>query len=66
MTEPIEVPGTSDPKPGVRTSEFWLTLLTAVVGVLGQVQGAIPEPWGTVTAAVVTAAYTIARALLKK
>lgn len=67
MSDPIQAPAptSSSPTAGVKSSEFWLTLIT-VLGSLGaQVQGVIPEPWGTIVAAVLTAVYTVARVFIK-
>ena len=50
---------------GIKTSEFWLTLITAIVGLSGQAAGLLPEPWGLVLTTVVTAIYTVARTFLK-
>jgi hypothetical protein len=68
MADPIQPPQSSPSTttPGIRTSEFWLTILGSVIGMVGQYQGVIPEPWGTVTATILTAVYTIARTILKK
>jgi len=52
-------------KAGWKTTEFWMTILTSLSAMVGQFEGAVPAPWGTILAAVVTAAYAIARALTK-
>ena len=52
-------------KPGVKTSEFWMTLITSLFGAGGMFVGVIPEHVGAIIMAVVTAAYTISRALAK-
>jgi len=66
QTNPIKLPDQAiTHKSGFKSSEFWLTLIAGVVSLFGQVQGFIPEPWGTVVAAIVTTAYTIARTILK-
>jgi hypothetical protein len=66
MADPIQPPQPSPVTPGIKTSEFWITVLGSVLSLFGQYQGAIPEPWGTVTATVLAAIYTIARTILKK
>jgi hypothetical protein len=61
----VVAPNTDAIKAGWKTSEFWVTVLGVAVSFLGQMQGTIPEPWGTVCATALGAAYTIARALAK-
>jgi len=56
---------TASGSPGIKTTEFWLTVLVALSSWIGQIQGSVPEPWGTIAVAVVGAAYTIARAITK-
>ena len=53
------------PKAGIKTTEFWLTLATALAGIGGQVAEVLPEPWGLILAAVVTAIYTVTRGVTK-
>lgn len=53
-------------KPGYKTTEFWMSVLASASGLIGQIQGSIPEPWGVVAATIITAAYTVARAIAKK
>jgi hypothetical protein len=52
--------------PGWKTSEFWLSGLTAAGTLIGTLAGIIPEKIGITAAALITAAYTIARAWTKK
>lgn len=52
-------------KPGVKTTEFWVTIIGGLASVFGQVSGHVPEPWGTIGAAILGAAYSISRALVK-
>ena len=52
-------------KAGWKTTEFWITVFTALNGLVGQYGGLIPPPWGLVVSAVVAAAYTISRGLVK-
>lgn len=49
-------------KPGVKTSEFWLTLAVTAAGL---VPGLIPGPWGPLLSGVVSVAYTLARSFVK-
>ena len=53
-------------KPGWKTTEFWVTTLASVMTLIQSMQGTIPHPWGEVAVAVMTAAYSIARAISKK
>ncbi len=50
---------------GWKTTEFWVTVFTALSGLLGQYGGFIPEPWGIVATSVIGAGYTISRGLAK-
>ena len=52
-------------KSGIYTTEFWLTIFTAASGVIGTVGGFIPNPYGLVISAIVTAGYQISRGLAK-
>ena len=63
MADPISPP--SSVKPGIKTTEGVLTILGVLVGLVGQYQGAIPEPWGIVASTVLTGLYTVCRTLLK-
>ena len=63
--QPPDVIDTPNIKPGIKTSEGILTILATLASLIGQYQGLIPAPWGTVAAAVVTAVYTIARTYIK-
>ena len=64
MAEPIKPPDTV--KPGLKTTEFWLSITTAVVGIVGQFSEVIPGPWGTVLAAIATAGYAVSRGFAKQ
>lgn len=52
-------------KPGYKTTEFWVTVLTAVGIVVAALADALPPKWATVAVAVATAAYNVARGLSK-
>lgn len=52
-------------KAGWKTTEFWLTIFTGATGIIGTYGAFIPEPYGMVLTAVVTAGYTISRGLAK-
>lgn len=55
-----------DTKPGWQTTEFWLTIFTNAGSLVGTYGGFIPEPWGLIVGAIVTAGYQISRGLAKK
>lgn len=48
-----------------KSTEFWLTALSAIGSVLAQAKGLIPEPYGAVTATIATSLYTLSRGLAK-
>ncbi len=50
-------------KPGWKTSEFWLSVLTAVGGLAATAWQ--HTPWGAVIAGVTSAGYSIARGIAK-
>lgn len=50
------------PKPGIRTTEFWVTVSTIVAAVTH----ALPSAWSWVPMALATAAYSISRGLAKR
>jgi len=52
-------------KPGWKTTEFWLTVLTGVGAVAAAEQGNLPDRYAAVAAAVSVAAYAIARSIAK-
>ncbi len=45
-------------KPGWKTTEFWLTLVTTAWTMFG---GMVPEPYNAILATVITSIYTAAR-----
>lgn len=51
---------------GVKTSEFWLTLLGQLAALASQYQGFIPAPWGVAVAGGLGVVYTVVRFYLKK
>lgn len=54
-------------KPGVRTTEFWITLFTAAVGFLpaSGIMDYLPQRTGGILLAASTVGYAIARGLAK-
>lgn len=52
-------------KPGWKTTEFWLTVVTQLGTLWGVVHGFIPAPWNVIVPVVGTAIYTIAATVRK-
>jgi hypothetical protein len=52
-------------KPGIRTTEFWLTLVTIIGSLGGELAGILPGRAGAVVAAIASAAYALSRGLAK-
>ncbi len=56
---------TSDPKAGVRTSEFWLVLLANLIAVALVMLKDLPVEWGAGAITVLNAVYAVVRGLVK-
>lgn len=52
-------------KPGWKTSEFWLTAITNVIGVVGALKGIIPANYATIALTVLNSVYAIVRSFVK-
>ncbi len=55
-------------KPGWKTSEFWLAIISLVSTIAGSAVGCVPPadvPWAIAAATVLSSVYTAARALVK-
>lgn len=52
--------------PGYKTSEFWLTILAAVLAAVLGVLEKIEAEWATIAITIVTAAYTFVRGRVKR
>lgn len=52
-------------KPGYKTTEFWLTIITAVAVLLAAVADVLPDKYAAIVASASTAAYAVARGLAK-
>lgn len=52
-------------KPGYLTTEFYLTLLTNVVALVGALKGIIPDSTATIVIASANAIYGLIRAITK-
>ncbi len=56
----------NDVKAGIKTTEFWISIIGGAVALWAQIQDKVSEPWGLVVATVLGAVYTISRAITKK
>jgi len=56
----------NETKPGVKTTEFWLTLFSNVLTIGSMVAGALPPKYAVPTATAVNIGYQISRGLTKK
>lgn len=54
-----------NPKPGYKTTEFWLAIATNVAAIGGMVADALPPKYGVPVMAAVNAVYAVARAYTK-
>lgn len=50
-------------KAGIFTTQFWISAVPAAVALWGQIQGFIPQPYGTYITLGATSLYVIARTL---
>ena len=53
------------PKPGYKTTEFWLTLLGNLVTIVGNLKGIIPGQAAAIALVVLDGVYGIMRGLVK-
>lgn len=53
-------------KPGIKTTEFWMTILTVIASATAGLQGIVDPKIAAVLGAVSTIAYTISRGFAKK
>lgn len=53
-------------KSGIKTTEFWLVVITNLITVVGALKGIIPAEIATITITVLTAIYTVLRSLVKQ
>jgi hypothetical protein len=59
---PVEIVPIHPVKPGVKTTEFWVTVVAMATALAEHV----PAPWGWITLAVANAAYALSRGLAKQ
>ena len=52
-------------KPGVRTTEFAVTIATDIALLASALQGSLPPKWAAIAAAVSNLAYALSRGLAK-
>lgn len=52
-------------KSGIKTSEFWVTVITCALNVWGAIQGLIPHNWAIWVITIAGAIYTISRGIAK-
>jgi hypothetical protein len=53
-------------RPGYRTTEFYVSILTALAVLVASIADYLPPRYAAISAAIVTAAYAIARGLAKQ
>lgn len=53
-------------KPGYKTTELLVTVLTALGGLAAALTGELPPKWAAICAAISTGAYAISRGLAKQ
>jgi len=56
----------NEPKPGYKTTEFWLTVLTNVAAIAATVADVLPANQSAIIMAAVNAFYSITRGMAKK
>lgn len=68
MALPVEVTATTETKPGVYTTEFWVTLFGALVtgADLFGVAELVPDTWAAIGLAVITGLYSVSRGVAKQ
>lgn len=53
-------------KPGHRTTEFWIVIVTAVMAALGAIADQVPPKWGLAITAALAGLYSLSRGLAKR
>lgn len=53
-------------KPGYKTTEFWLTVLTNLIALVGALKGVIPDQTATIVVAAINGVYGVVRAITKQ
>lgn len=52
-------------KKGIRTTEFWITILTVIGSVAASMEGVLDPKYAAMAASVSTIAYTLSRGFVK-
>ena len=67
MTQPSPIPAAPSAglKPGYRTTEFWVSVLTVIGLVVAAATTALPDRYAAIGSAISAGAYAIARGLAK-
>ena len=55
----------SETRPGIRATELWITVATAVGAIAAASAGVLPERWAAIVAGIASVAYAISRGLAK-
>ncbi len=53
------------PKPGIKTTEFWIAILTAIGAISASASGVLPERLAGILATISGAVYALSRGLAK-
>lgn len=53
-------------KSGIKTTEFWLTVVTNLITIIGTLKGVIPAETMAIILAVLNGIYTVLRSLVKQ
>ena len=52
-------------KPGYKTTEFWLTLVTTLITILGALQQVLPAKYAALSVSLVAGLYSVSRGIAK-
>lgn len=66
MTNQVWISGPGNSRPGWKTTEFWLTVATAVAAMLATVADLVPAEMAGMLIAISNGLYAISRGLAKK
>jgi hypothetical protein len=53
------------PKPGYKTTEFWLTIAANVAAILATVAEVLPPEWGAIAVVISNGIYSVSRGVAK-
>jgi hypothetical protein len=57
--------GIVNPKPGYKTTEFWLTIFAIAAPTIEAIAGNLPAQWAAIASGVATGMYAFSRGLAK-